>query len=229
MYERLEARQAFFDAGRVRAAIVLVGIGRLGCFMPRVILMDRCPVNGRWTRWSLCSRRVPLRRLSRGWLPPGDLPAAYEGLVAALEASGVPVPSSQWASRQEAEDEWGLMPGTEGEPGFGGLRRCDSTEDLQFGSAARGLAVLAGVAAVSTTAPRSQAEVRFAKDGTGAVETVYLRGYSGVKILGRWYDKGLESGSAPRGGRVRAEDCQGRLKIDSVAPGWVQANVATLS
>jgi hypothetical protein len=29
--------------------------------------------------------------------------------------------------------------------------------------------------------------VRFAKDGLGAVETVYLRGYSGVKILGRWY------------------------------------------
>jgi hypothetical protein len=65
---------------------------------------------------------------------------------------------------------------------------------------------LAGVAAVATTAPRSQAEVRFAKDGTGAVETVYLRGYSGVKILGRWYDKGLESGMAPRGERVRAED-----------------------
>ena len=66
--------------------------------------------------------------------------------------------------------------------------------------------MLAGVAAVATTAPRSQAEVRFAKDGSGAVETVYVRGYSGVKILGRWYDKGLEAGWAPRGERVRAED-----------------------
>jgi hypothetical protein len=68
------------------------------------------------------------------------------------------------------------------------------------------LAILAGVAAVATTAPRCQAEVRFAKDGTGSVETVYVRGYSGVKILGRWYDKGLESGLAPRGERIRAED-----------------------
>ncbi len=48
--------------------------------------------------------------------------------------------------------------------------------------------------------------MRFAKDGTGAVETVYVRGFSGVKILGRWYDKGMESGCAPRGERVRAED-----------------------
>jgi hypothetical protein len=86
------------------------------------------------------------------------------------------------------------------------LRRCDATVDFDPGSGARGLAILAGVAAVATTAPRSQAEVRFAKDGSGAVETVYVRGYSGVKILDRWYDKGLESGFAPRGERVRAED-----------------------
>jgi hypothetical protein len=138
------------------------------------------------------------------WLvSPGELPVAYEGLVAALEASGVPVPSSQWAASQEAED---VLPGVEGQPGFGGLRRCDATVDIEPGSRARGLAILAGVAAVATTAPRSQAEVRFAKDGSGAVETVYVRGYSGVKILGRWYDKGLESGCAPRGERVRAED-----------------------
>lgn len=138
------------------------------------------------------------------WLvPPGELPVAYEGLVAALEACGVPVPASQWATLQEAED---LLPGMEGQPGFGGLRRCDATVDIVPGSRARGLAILAGVAAVATTAPRSQAEVRFAKDGSGAVETVYVRGYSGVKILGRWYDKGLESGWAPRGERLRAED-----------------------
>ena len=126
--------------------------------------------------------------------------------MAALEASGLPIPSSQWASSLQVEDDWALLPGEEAQPGFGGLRRCDATVDLQVGSSARGLAILAGVAAVATTTPRSQAEVRFAKDGTGAVETVYLRGYSGVKILGRWYDKGLESRCAPRGERVRAED-----------------------
>jgi hypothetical protein len=141
------------------------------------------------------------------WLvPPGDLPTAYEGLVAALAAAGVPVPTSQWALTQEAEDEWGLLPGTESQSGFGGLRRCDATVDFQPGSRSRGLAILAGVAAVATTAPRSQAEVRFAKDGTGAVETVYVRGYSGVKVLGRWYDKGMESGCVSRGECVRAED-----------------------
>jgi hypothetical protein len=137
-------------------------------------------------------------------LSPNRLGEAYDGLVAALEVSGVPVPAFEWATRWQ-EEGWGF-PAEEFEPGFGGLRRCDATVDLDTGSRSRGLAILAGVAAVATTTPRSQAEVRFATDGTGAVETVYLRGYSGIKILGRWYDKGLESGVAPRGERVRAED-----------------------
>jgi hypothetical protein len=141
------------------------------------------------------------------WLvSPADLPTAYTGLVEALEAHGVPVPSSGWASRPELGDEWGFLPAVEGEPGFGGLRRCDATVDIRPSSRSQGLAVLAGVAAVATTLPRAQAEVRYAKDGSGSVETVYVRGYSGVKILGRWYDKGLESGSAGRGEMVRAED-----------------------
>jgi hypothetical protein len=151
--------------------------------------------------------RVARERAERDrqpWLvPPDRLSEAYSGLVDALEASGVPVPASQWATR--LTDDY-VLPGDEGLPGFGGLRRCDATVDLQAGSRARGLAILAGVAAVATTAPRAQAEVRFAKDGSGAVETVYLRGYAGVKILGRWYDKGLESASAPRGLVIRAED-----------------------
>lgn len=138
------------------------------------------------------------------WLvSPEQLTTAYSGLVEALEASGVPLPASQWATKL-TEDY--IIPGDEGLPGFGGLRRCDSTVDIAAGSRARGLAILAGVAGVVTTAPRAQAEVRFAKDGSGAVETVYLRGYAGVKILGRWYDKGLESGAAPRGLVIRAED-----------------------
>jgi hypothetical protein len=160
---------------------------------------------GEWSLEPLVATQDAVCREDREpWLvSPCDLPIAYEGLVAALEACGVPVPASQWAASPEQED---VLPGFEGQPGFGGLRRCDATVDLDPGSRGRGLAILAGVAAVATTAPRSQAEVRFAKDGTGAVETVYVRGYSGVKILGRWYDKGLESGSDPRGERVRAED-----------------------
>jgi hypothetical protein len=141
------------------------------------------------------------------WLvPPGELPVAYAGLVAALEASGVPVPASQWSSRMEVEDDWGLLAGVEAQPGFGGLRRCDATVDFSPSTVAEGLAILSGVAGVATTITRSQAKVHFAKDGSGGVETVEVRGYSGVKILGRWYDKGLESGCAPRGERIRAED-----------------------
>ncbi len=138
------------------------------------------------------------------WLvPPGDLPTAYEGLVDALMTAGVPVPPRTWSRRTYWDD---VLPGEESERGFGGLRRVDATVDIEPGSRSRGLAILAGVAAVSTTTPRCQAEVRFAKDGSGGVETVYLRGYSGIKILGRWYDKGLESGLASRGEMVRAED-----------------------
>jgi hypothetical protein len=91
--------------------------------------------------------------------------------------------------------------------GFGGVRRCDATVDLQVESRAEGLAILAGVAAMATTVPRAQADVRYAKDGTGSVETVYLRGCSGVKVLGRCYDKGLEAhGPGRRGVRIRIED-----------------------
>jgi hypothetical protein len=130
--------------------------------------------------------------------------------------SGVPVPVGVALPReaglgQQLPDRYVWRPDGPtidwgGEPGFAGLRRVDATVDLQTGSRGRGLAILAGVAAVAASAPRSQAEVRYAKDGTGTVETVYLRGYSGIKILGRWYDKGLESGFARRGLVVRAED-----------------------
>lgn len=169
------------------------------------------PSGGVFGEWSLdhdlCAERPVAVSGADPWLvPPARLSDAYEGLVAALDASGVPLPVSQWASSPELGDEWGLLPGVEGQPGFGGLRRCDATVDVAPSSASEGLAILAGVAGVATTAPRCQAEVRFAKDGTGSVETVYVRGFSGVKILGRWYDKGLESVSFPRGERIRAED-----------------------
>lgn len=138
------------------------------------------------------------------WLvSPGRLGMAYTGLVEALGAHGLHVPASVWAEQREADF---VVPGKDPLPGFAGLRRCDATVDVDAGSSARGLAILAGVAGVATAVPRAQAEVRFAKDGTGSIETVYLRGHGGVKVLGRWYDKGLESGCAPRGRVIRAED-----------------------
>jgi hypothetical protein len=129
---------------------------------------------------------------------PSDLPERFARLERAMIEEGIPVPPGTVRP---------LGPLAEGSPGFGGLRRSDATVDLQLEGRAEGLAVLAGMAAVATTVPRSQTEVRYAKDGSGSVETVNLRGISGVKVLGRCYDKGLESfGPGQRGLRIRIED-----------------------
>jgi hypothetical protein len=180
-----------------RAAGMVYAEGHPSCAMP-----------GEWSAARDLASEAVLADSGRApWLvSPDDLPLAYSGLVEALEASGVPVPAAEWARGWELGDEQVGIADEAPQAGFGGLRRCDATVDIAPGSGSRGLAILAGVSAVATTTPRAQAEVRFAKDGSGAVETVYLRGYSGVKILGRWYDKGLECGSSPRGERVRAED-----------------------
>ncbi len=140
-----------------------------------------------------------------GLLSPEKLPQALQGLVEAMLAADVPVPNG--VMRVESFGDDGALPQFPQQDGFAGVRRFDSTVDVDTGSRARGLAILAGVAGVATSATRAQAEVRFAKDGSGTVETVYLRGYSGVKVLGRWYDKGLESvGPGRRGLLIRAED-----------------------
>lgn len=140
-----------------------------------------------------------------GLLSPEKLPEALQGLVDAMLAAGVPVPNG--VMRAESYGNDGVLPQFPQQDGFAGVRRFDATVDVDTGSRARGLAILAGVAGVATSATRAQAEVRFAKDGSGTVETVYLRGYSGVKVLGRWYDKGLESvGPGRRGLLIRAED-----------------------
>jgi hypothetical protein len=87
--------------------------------------------------------------------------------------------------------------------GFAGIRRLDATVNVAMGSRAEGLASLAGIAACVRDAP-GKAEVFYGPDR--GVETVVLRGHAGKRILGRWYDKGLEATLAPRGRLVRAED-----------------------
>jgi len=87
--------------------------------------------------------------------------------------------------------------------GFAGLRRLDSTVNLALSSPSEGLALLAGIAACVRDSP-GQAEVRYGTDRR--VETVYLLGHGGKRRLGRWYDKGLESGVAGRGLLIRGED-----------------------
>ena len=106
-----------------------------------------------------------------------------------------------------------------GDTGFAGVRRLDSTVDLHFEGSGEGLAVLSGVAAVpmARIAKKVQREV-----GGRRVETVWLLGSSGRAVLGRWYDKGLESGSHARGVRIRPEDQRrfakgARVPVDVVA------------
>lgn len=103
--------------------------------------------------------------------------------------------------------------------GFGGVRRLDSTVDVEFEDPAEGLAALAGVAALPL--PRVKTQV-LREVGGRRVETVYFRGSSGKRVLGRWYDKGVESGTAKRGVLVRPEDQrrypkEARLDVESIA------------
>ena len=109
----------------------------------------------------------------------------------------------------------------EGGVGFAGLRRLDSTVDLCFETAAEGLAALSGVAAVPV--PRMKTE--FVREvGGSRMETVYFSGTSGKRKLGRWYDKGNETGAERRGLWLRAEDQrryqkETRLCVEQVASG----------
>jgi hypothetical protein len=124
------------------------------------------------------------------------LPIEFDRLAEALDDFGLPVPRGRsWAA-------W-VPSGTEQYAGFAGVRRLDATADLRFESSDRGRAVLAAVAAVVRDAPRTHAELRF---DAGKLQTVYMRGVGGKKVVGRWYDKGAESAGAPIGQWIRAED-----------------------
>lgn len=130
-----------------------------------------------------------------GLCAPDALPEALQTLQEAMVGAGVPVPPGV---------AFGDLYGGRGD-GFAGIRRLDATADIAMGSPAEGLAVLAGVAAIVRDAPRGKCEVHFAVDGR-SVETVYLKGLGGRKVLGRWYDKAAESCSGPRGSLIRPED-----------------------
>ncbi len=162
---------------------------------PRARLLEE-PVMGHRVGWFPGSGLVFAEGHPRaGGLAAGDeLPAVLSALEKAIEERGVPLPKRE---RPFAS----LGPTCEGRAG---VRRLDTTADLRFGSGAEGLAVLAGIAAVVRDAGGTTAEVRYGL--RGQVETVYLHGRSGRTVLGRWYDKGVESGTAPRGELVRPED-----------------------
>jgi hypothetical protein len=153
-----------------------------------------------------------------GGLCPGDqLPAALERVSEALRDRGILPPSFPLQPRYDAQNR--LL--KHGGVGFGGIRRLDSTVDLHFERGAEGLAALAGVAALPV--PRVKTQV-MREVGGHRVETVYFRGTSGKRVLGRWYDKGIESKTEGRGQWVRPEDQRrygnrGRLDVELVASG----------
>jgi hypothetical protein len=90
----------------------------------------------------------------------------------------------------------------------------DGTVDLRCEDRQEGRSILAGVAAVATTIPRAKADVWF---GNGDIESVLLRGFRSGRVLGRFYDKGLESGRARPGELLRPEDQRRWQKADRPA------------
>lgn len=140
-----------------------------------------------------------------------DMQTAFEALVGALADRGILPPQRQSVGKGN------LLPGDFGD-GFGGVRRLDSTVDLHFDDPIQGVAALAGVAALPL--PRCKTKI-LRESGGRRVETVYFHGYGGRKVLGRWYDKSVESGCGERGSWVRPEDQRrygsgGRLPLEVV-------------
>ncbi len=149
-----------------------------------------------------------------------DLPLALELVSEGLADLGLHPPDRRLTSIAVPTNEGLHTPlPVMGGSGFGGIRRLDSTVDLAFEKPAEGLAALAGVAALPL--PRMKTQV-IREVGGSRVETVDFRGSSGKRVLGRWYDKGVESGLAGRGRHVRPEDQrrypkEARLDVEAVA------------
>jgi len=131
------------------------------------------------------------------------LPDAVAELADALRCEGLPVEDGttgwDWFGPEMFDRSF-----THQTSGFAGVRRVDGTVDLRFGDGPEGLAVMAGVAALTSTM-YGQLEVRQSGHDR-AIETVYLRGHGGKRVLGRWYDKGVQTGECSRGTWLRAED-----------------------
>jgi len=143
--------------------------------------------------------------------PGGELCPAYELPVRALELQEALHEVGLGVATCDAElwslgDRWAdgpLHTSRPMAPGWAGFRRVDATVNLAMPTRAAGLATLAGIAALVRDSP-GKADVWYGPDR--GVESVVLRGHAGKRVLGRWYDKGLESSAARRGLVVRAED-----------------------
>lgn len=159
-----------------------------------------------------------------GLADPAGLPQALCDLELSLWDHGIPVEPDRTRS------VWGgvLRPQTADRlPGFAGVGRCDATADLRFDDAGTGMATLAGIAAVGM--PRMK--VQTWRHSAGHLETVSFHGHSGGRIVARWYDKGVEATSAPRGTLIRPEDqrrygSQTRRGVDELTNSYVHEKFA---
>jgi hypothetical protein len=129
-----------------------------------------------------------------------SLPEAFSRLVEAIEDYGVLPPRYGNAIALHGPDE--RMRRAFGGTGFAGVRRLDATADMYFEQSAEGLASLAGVAALPV--PRVVSDI-WRNPGETSVRAVFYRGLSGKRILGRWYDKGVETREMVKGRWIRPE------------------------
>ncbi len=164
--------------------------GKIGFYLPEKVLEYRVG----WFRGGLVwAEGHPLMVDGVAALcPPGELVACALDLQDAILATGLPLPTRERPFES-------LGPTSEG---FAGLRRADAAVDIALDSA-QGRALLAGIAACARDAP-GVAEVIWGP--SRAAETVYFRGRTGKKVLGRWYDKAVEATLGPRGTLIRGED-----------------------
>lgn len=136
-----------------------------------------------------------------------SLAGAFEAVSEGLEARGIIAPRYKLKQRvREDGPETDLDRRIFGGTGFAGVRRLDSTVDIRYDDPLEGQAVLKGISQLSV--PRMKLSPMHAT-GSRKVETVEMRGWSGKRLLGRVYDKGVHPDTLdklPRGAWVRPED-----------------------
>jgi len=123
----------------------------------------------------------------------GELAGSYDRLVGAMLEQGWPVPVDE--ARRLGDGRW--------TPGAAGFRRLDVTADVAMPSAADGLATLAALSSMARVVPGLRPVTWPSLDGR-RLETIALYG-RGRRMLGRIYDKGVESLTAPPGRVLRPE------------------------
>lgn len=144
---------------------------------------------------------------------PADLVTAFKSVEGELLEADVPLPGGL-----DMTDFYG-----ERYYGFGGVARLDSTLNLRTSSTAEGVAIMSGVAALLGQVGKQELWRQ-----RGRLETVTMHGHAGKRVLGRWYDKGLEAGTAPLGRLLRPEDQRRweksvRREVSELTPSYVRS------